>query len=160
DKVVKMAKSLRILVVDDDENIRIVFKMNLENRGYQVDSAANGQEALDKASRRFYNIALIDIKLPDMEGTALLNTLNEKLPKMKKIIVTGFPTIENAMKAVNEGADGYILKPVKMEALIEIIEEHLRKQREEEKYSERKVEEFIEARARELDTMTKYHRPI
>ena len=155
-----MAKPSRILVVDDDENIRIVFKMNLENRGYEVDSAANGQEALDKASRRFYNIALIDIKLPDMEGTALLNILNEKLPKMKKIIVTGFPTIENAMKAVNEGADGYILKPVKMEVLIETIEEHLRKQREEEKYSERKVEEFIEARARELDTMTKYHRPI
>ena len=155
-----MAKPSRILVVDDDENIRIVFKMNLENRGYEVDSAANGQEALDKASRRFYNIALIDIKLPDMEGTALLDTFNEKLPKMKKIIVTGFPTIENAMKAVNEGADGYVLKPVKMEELIETIEEHLRKQREEEKYNERKVEEFIEARARELDTMTKYHRPI
>ena len=155
-----MAKLPRILVVDDDENIRIVFKMNLEDRGYEVDSAANGQEALDKASRRFYNIALIDIKLPDMEGTALLDTFNEKLPKMKKIIVTGFPTIENAMKAVNEGADGYVLKPVKMEELIETIEEHLRKQREEEKYNERKVEEFIEARARELDTMTKYHRPI
>jgi len=155
-----MAKLPRILVIDDDENIRTVFKMNLEDRGYEVDSAANGQEALDKASRRFYNIALIDIKLPDMEGTALLDTFNEKLPKMKKIIVTGFPTIENAMKAVNEGADGYILKPVKMEALIETIEEHLSKQREEEKYSERKVEEFIEARARELDTMTKYHRPI
>ena len=155
-----MAKLPRILVVDDDENIRMVFKMNLEDRGYEVDSAANGQEALDKASRRFYNIALIDIKLPDMEGTALLDTFNEKLPKMKKIIVTGFPTIENAMKAVNEGADGYVLKPVKMEELIETIEEHLRKQREEEKYNERKVEEFIEARARELDTMTKYHRPI
>ena len=155
-----MAKLPRILVIDDDKNIRMVFKMNLENRGYEVDSAANGQEALDKVSRRLYNIALIDIKLPDMEGTALLNILNEKLPKMKKIIVTGFPTIENAMKAVNEGADGYILKPVKMEVLIETIEEHLRKQREEEKYSERKVEEFIEARARELDTMTKYHRPI
>lgn len=155
-----MAKLPRILVVDDDENIRMVFKMNLEDRGYEVDSAANGQEALDKASKRFYNIALIDIKLPDMEGTALLNTFNEKLPKMKKIIVTGFPTLENAMKAVNEGADGYILKPVKMEVLIETVEEHLRKQREEEKYNERKVEEFIEARARELDTMTKYHRPI
>lgn len=155
-----MAKIPRILVVDDDENIRTVFKMNLEDRGYEVDLAANGQEALDKASKGFYNIALIDIKLPDMEGTALLNTFNEKLPKMKKIIVTGFPTLENAMKAVNEGADGYILKPVKMEVLIETVEEHLSKQREEEKYNERKVEEFIEARARELDTMTKYHRPI
>ncbi len=155
-----MAKRPRILVVDDDKNIRIVFKMNLEDKGYEVDSAANGQEALDKASERFYNIVLIDIKLPDMEGTDLLNTFNEKRPKMKKIIVTGFPTLENAMKAVNEGADGYILKPVKIETLIETIEEHLSKQREEEKYSERKVEEFIEARARELDIMTKYHRPI
>lgn len=155
-----MAKRPRILVVDDDENIRIVFIMNLENMGYEVDSAANGQEALDKVSRRFYNIALIDIKLPDMEGTDLLNAFNEKRPKMKKIIVTGFPTLENAMKAVNEGADGYILKPVKIETLIETIEEHLSKQREEEKFNERKVEEFIEARARELDTMTKYHRPI
>lgn len=155
-----MAKVPRILVVDDDENIRTVFMMNLEDRGFEVESAANGQEALDKTSRKFYNIALIDIKLPDMEGTELLNTLSERLPKMKKIIVTGFPTIENAMKAVNEGADGYILKPVRIEELIEAIEEHLRKQREEEKYSERKVEEFIEARARELDTMTKYHRPI
>jgi len=158
--VVRTAKRPKILVVDDDENIRIVFIMNLENRGYEVDSAANGQEALDKVSRRFYNIALIDIKLPDMEGTDLLNAFNEKRPKMKKIIVTGFPTLENAMKAVNEGADGYILKPVKIETLIETIEEHLSKQREEEKFSERKVEEFIEARARELDTMTKYHRPI
>ncbi len=158
--MVRTAKRPKILVVDDDENIRIVFIMNLENMGYEVDSAANGQEALDKVSRRFYNIALIDIKLPDMEGTDLLNTFTEKRPKMKQIIVTGFPTLENAMKAVNEGADGYILKPVKIETLIETIEEHLSKQREEEKFSERKVEEFIEARARELDTMTKYHRPI
>jgi DNA-binding NtrC family response regulator len=155
-----MARNPRILVVDDDENIRIVFKMNLEDRGYEVDLAANGHEALDRASRVFYNIALIDIKLPDMEGTALLNAFNKKFTKMKKIIVTGFPTLENAMKAVNEGADGYILKPVRMEALIETIEENLSKQREEDKYNERKVEEFIEARARELDTMTKYHRPI
>ena len=155
-----MAKPPRILVVDDDENIRIVFQMNLEEQGYVVELAASGQEALDKAKRKFYNVALIDIKLPDMEGTSLLSSLKEILPKMKKIIITGFPTLENAMRAVNEGADGYILKPVKMETLIDTIEEYLRKQREDERYSERKVEEFIEARARELDTMTKYHKPI
>jgi len=155
-----MAKPPRILVVDDDENIRIVFQMNLEEQGYVVELAASGQEALDKARRKFYNVALIDIKLPDMEGTSLLSSLQEILPKMKKIIITGFPTLENAMKAVNEGADGYILKPVKIETLIDTIEEYLRKQSEEERYSERKVEEFIEARARELDTMTKYHKPI
>ena len=155
-----MRKLPRILVVDDDENIRMVFQINLESRGYEVDSAANGQEALEKASRGFYNVALIDINLPDMKGTALLKTFKEILPKMRKIIVTGFPTIENSMKAVNEGANGYVLKPVKIETLIVKIEEQLSLQREESKYSERKVDEFIEARARELETMTKYHKPI
>ncbi len=155
-----MAKRPRILVVDDDENIRIVFIMNLEDRGYEVDSAANGQEALDKVSRKFYNIALIDIKLPDMEGTDLLNTFNEKRPKMKKIIVTGFPTLENAMKAVNERADGYILNlPLAIFLLFPLFTEVLLNCLYERLYLYR-FEEFIEARARELDIMTKYHKPI
>ena len=150
----------RILVVDDDENIRTVFKMNLESRGYMVDTAADGQEALEKSRRRFYNLAILDIKLPDVEGTDLLKELGEILPNMKRIIVTGFPTLQNAIKAVNDGADSYIMKPVKMDVLIEKIEELLRRQAEEEVYREKKVQEFIESRARELETLTRYHKPI
>ena len=150
----------RILVVDDDENIRTVFKMNLESRGYMVDTAADGQEALEKSRRRFYNLAILDIKLPDVEGTDLLKELGEILPNMKRIIVTGFPTLQNAIKAVNDGADSYIMKPVKMDVLIEKIEELLRRQTEEEIYREKKVQEFIESRARELETLTRYHKPI
>ena len=155
-----MKRPPRILVVDDDENIRTVFKMNLESRGYLVDTAADGQKALEASKTRFYNIALLDIKLPDVEGTDLLQELSEILPNMKKIIVTGFPTLQNAIKAVNEGADSYIMKPVKMDVLIEKIEELLRRQIEEEVYREKKVQEFIESRARELETLTKYHKPI
>ena len=155
-----MMKQHRILIVDDDENITTVFQVNLENKGYEVETAKNGAEALEKTRHRFFNLALIDIKLPDMEGTDLIELLHEVAPKMRMIIVTGFPSLQNAINAVNKGADGYLLKPVDIEQLLKTIEEQLRKQREDEKYAEEKVEEYIEAKARELETFIKYHKPI
>ena len=153
-------KQHRILIVDDDENITTVFQVNLESKGYEVETTKNGAEALEKTGRMFFNLALIDIRLPDMEGTDLIDLLREAAPKMRMIIVTGFPSLQNAINAVNKGADGYLLKPVDMEQLLKTIEEQLRKQREDEKYTEEKVEEYIEARARELETLIKYHKPI
>ena len=76
-------------------------------------------------------MALIDIKLPDMEGTELLHRLKEKQPHMVKIIITGFPTLENAMETVNEGANGYILKPFDVEKLLEMIRKHLKSETDE-----------------------------
>jgi DNA-binding NtrC family response regulator len=153
-------KQQRILIVDDDENITTVFRVNLESNGYEVETAKNGAEALEKIGRMFFNLALVDIRLPDMEGTDLLELLRETAPKMRMIIVTGFPSLQNAINAVNKGADGYLLKPVDMKQLLKTIEEQLRKQQEDEKYTEEKVEEYIEARARELETLIKYHKPI
>jgi DNA-binding NtrC family response regulator len=155
-----MMKQQRILIVDDDENITTVFQVNLESNGYEVETAKNGVEALEKTRRMFFNLALIDIKLPDMEGTDLIELLREVAPKMRMIIVTGFPSLQNAINAVNKGADSYLLKPVDMEQLLKTIEEQLSKQRGDEKYTEEKVEEYIEARARELETLIKYHKPI
>lgn len=155
-----MTKQPRILIVDDDENITTVFQMNLEGKGYEVETAKNGAEALEKTRHMFFNLALIDIRLPDIEGTELLELLRETAPKMRMIIVTGFPSLQNAINAVNKGADGYLLKPVNIEQLLKKIEVQLRKQREDEKYTEEKVEEYIEAKARELETLIKYHKPI
>jgi len=153
-------KQHRILIVDDDENITTVFQVNLESKGYDVETAKTGTEALEKTGRMYFNLALIDIRLPDMEGTDLLELLREAAPKMRMIIVTGFPSLQNAINAVNKGADCYVLKPVDMEQLLKTIEVQLRKQREDEKYTEEKVEEFIETRSRELETLIKYHKPI
>ena len=150
----------RILVVDDDKSIRKIFRLNLEEEGYVVDTAETGEEALRKVERYYYNITLIDIKLGDIDGTDLLERMQEKSPWMKKIIVTGFPSMQNAIKAVNEGADGYILKPVKIDSLLKIIEEHLRKQREEDEFNEEKMAGFIENRVREMETIKKYYHPI
>lgn len=142
----------RILVIDDDESIRKSFSAALEGAGYAVDIAENGKEAIQKAEANFYNLALIDIRLPDMEGTQLLTAMKETTPKMVKIIVTGYPSLQNAVEAVNKGADGYIIKPAKMNELLKTVSEHLKKQREAKEYSEGKIQEFIETRIKEQAT--------
>jgi DNA-binding NtrC family response regulator len=130
----------------------------LEDEGYIVDLAENGKEAIEKSNIIFYNMALIDFKLPDMDGTELLGAMKETTPKMIKIIITGYPTLQNAVNAVNEHADGYIIKPLNMENLLKTIKKHLKKYYQAKKYSVEKVAEFIETRAKELGHIHKPHR--
>ena len=146
------AHSPSILIIDDQEGIRKSFSAILEKEGYEVDAVATGQEAIKRSKSRIYNLALVDLRLPDMDGIQLLTTMRDTSPKMVKIIVTGYPSMENAIEAVNRGADAYIVKPFTMETLLRTIEEHLRKQKEAVKYSEKKVKEFIETRAEEYES--------
>jgi DNA-binding NtrC family response regulator len=118
----------------------------LKEEGYIVDVAENGQEAIRKSKESFYNLALVDLRLPDMDGTRLLMEMKETVPHLVKIIITGYPSLENAIEAANRGADAYMTKPYTMEDLLRTIKEHLKKQEEERKHSEQKVKEFIESR--------------
>jgi DNA-binding NtrC family response regulator len=126
----------------------------LEDEGYVVETAENGREAIDKSATKFYNLALIDVRLPDIEGVILLARLKETVPRMRKIIITGFPSIQNAIEAVNNNADGYMLKPFEIAKILETIKEQLKKQQEEKEYNQNKVSEFIETRVRELELKT------
>lgn len=146
-----MTDPAKILVIDDDASVRKVVTMALEDEGYVVDTAENGSEAIRKSNTGFYNMALIDIRLPDMEGTGLLTAMKDTTPKMVKIIVTGYPGLQSAVDAVNRGADGYIVKPFKMDDLLNTVKEHLRKQQDARKHGEEKVREFIETRAAEIE---------
>jgi len=146
-----MSEVNRILVIDDDESIRDVLTTVLEREGYLVDQAENGNEAIRKSKIRFYNLAFIDIRLPDMEGTKLLTDLKETIPRMVKIILTGYPSVQNAVEAVNKGADGYLVKPINIEDLLKTVKRLLEKQQAEKKYSEERIAEFVESRAKELD---------
>jgi len=146
-----LSEPARILIIDDDESIRKALSAVLEEKGYVVDTARCGTEAIEKSKTGFYNLALIDIRLPDMEGTELLKALKDTVPPMVKIIVTGYPSLANAVEALNKGADAYVLKPLVMDNVLKIIREHLKRQQEAKKYSEEKVAEFIDTRARELD---------
>ncbi len=141
----------RILIVEDDENIRKTMKNILQQQGYVTDTAKTGQEAENKTKDKAYNLALLDIKLPDMEGTQLLAKLHESTPKMVKIMVTGYPSLENAMEALNQGADAYVTKPVKPAKLLELIKEKLEEQNQAEKMTENKVTDWIKTRARQLE---------
>lgn len=143
----------RILVIDDDKVVLSNFKAILELEGYNVDTAETGREAIEKSNTNFYNLALIDIRLPDMEGMRLLTDMHDTVPKMVKIVVTGYPSLENTIEAVNKGADGYVVKPIMdTDEFLQKIKEQLRKQDEASRYSEQKVAEYIESRAREQDT--------
>ncbi len=146
-----MEKQARILIIDDDENIRKVLQTILEDEGYLTDSAETAKKAIEKSEQSFYNLALIDVRLPDMEGTELLTRLRETKPKMRKIIVTGYPTLQNAVAALNKAADGYVLKPFDAEKILMTIKEQLKKQEEERAFSEEKIAQFIETRIKEID---------
>jgi len=113
-----------VLLIDNEESIRKAFTGILEKAGYLVDTAETGQKALEKAQAKHYDVALIDIKLPDMEGTDLLLKLPKK-SEMVKIIITGFSTMENGVKAADCGADDFLVKPVKPQELLNAIKERL-----------------------------------
>ena len=146
-----MTERYRILVVDDDEGIREVFATILRRKGYEVDIAQNAAEAIEKSRLNLYHLALVDIHLPDMEGTKLLEQLVGTTPKMKKIIVTGYPSLNNAVDSVNKGADGYLLKPVDTAIMISMVEKLLNERKQDEQYAEEKIGEFITTRLKQLE---------
>ncbi len=140
----------RILIVDDDKSLLRTLVHILTNEGYQVDTAETGKEAIEKSKTQFYHLALLDIKLPDMDGTELLHKINGHIPKTVKIMLTGYPSTETAVKALNLEADAYITKPVEPKQLLETIHKELDKQEETEKLTEEKLVEWIKTRAERI----------
>jgi len=135
-----------ILIVDDDAKIREMLSDILTDRGYIVKSVETGKEAVQESFNQLYNLALIDIRLPDMEGTELLTKLRKTEPEMIKIIITGNATLDNSIEAANKGVDGFILKPFDPKNLVKLIESKLKGQREKMRFDEKKVAEYIESR--------------
>jgi DNA-binding NtrC family response regulator len=126
------------------------MKTILEDEGYLVDLAATGSEAIQKTKKTAYNIALLDIRLPDMEGVELLKLIKDTVPRTRKIMVTGYPSMQNAIAALNKSADAYLIKPIDIENLLNTFKEQLQLQENEKEFSEQKVAEFIETRVKEL----------
>ena len=147
-----MVKKARILLIDDDEVIRETLTLVLKQKGYLVDKAENGKEAIAKSHANFYNLAIVDWRLPDIEGTKLLGELKETTPRMVKIMLTGYPSMSNAIAAVNNHADAFLLKPVDSEVLLEKIRELLIQQERTRAFSEDLMVNYIETRAKEIIT--------
>jgi len=114
-------RSQSILVIDDDDTLLRIMRKIFQKQGFIVTTAQSGLEALSKLEAESYAVALIDVKLPDMNGLDLLNRLRTIDSNMTKIILTGYPSEEDRVRALDQGADYYLAKPVKPEILIEII---------------------------------------
>ncbi len=108
----------RILVVDDDEGTRRILTLMLERKGFDVETAATGQDALEKTEHRPFGLVLLDLMLPDMQGVELLEPLKARHPDVEVIMVTGHASTETAIHALNAGAAAYITKPLNMDEVL------------------------------------------
>jgi DNA-binding NtrC family response regulator len=106
-----------ILLVEDEQLHRLTLQDNLENAGYQVYGAENGQQALDLLAEHSFPVALVDIKLPDISGIELLYELQNRQPDCNVIMMTGQSSVEAAVAAMRDGAYDYLAKPFKFELL-------------------------------------------
>ncbi len=119
----------KILITDDDVDTCEILSDIFRERGYGVVTAGTGSEAVDKAGQTTFDVALIDIRLPDMEGVELIAALKGMQPDMVVAMITGYASVETAVRALNEGASAYILKPLNMDEVLAAVKESLEKRR-------------------------------
>jgi len=108
----------KLLIVDDDLSILMVLKMRLESEGYQVEVASEIKAAKDLAVRNEYELAILDLKLPDGNGIDLMKSIHEVDPGLPVIILTAYGTIESAIEAMKAGAYKYLKKPFDYRELV------------------------------------------
>lgn len=111
----------KILIIDDEKNIREIFSLLLEEKGYWVETAETGQEGIARVQKFVPDIVLLDMSLPDITGIEILTRIKNSLPRTEIIIITAFGTIKNAVEATKLGAYAYLEKPVDNEELLLII---------------------------------------
>ena len=108
----------KILIVDDDPETRTNIAEILHDAGYYSDEAASGGEAIERITLEYFNIILLDLMMPGMNGIDTLAEVRRLSPKTKIIMITAFATVENAVRAIKKGASDYITKPFKIEELL------------------------------------------
>jgi PAS domain S-box-containing protein len=123
-----MDKKKSILIVDDDKGTCRTLSLIFNKKGYEVVTVGTGHDALEKAKGRFFNLALLDIKLPDIEGIELLVPLKKIHPDMETMMITAYSSVETVIKALNKGASAYITKPLNIDEILIKIRNTLEKQ--------------------------------
>ncbi len=110
-----------ILIVDDDANLRTGIATMLENEGFEVQEAENGRVGIEMVNQDVYDLIITDYKMNEMDGMKFLEHLRSEFPSLKVIMVTGYGSIEDAVKAMKLGAVNYITKPIKPKKLIQLV---------------------------------------
>ena len=111
----------RVLVVDDEKDFNETIVKRLKRRGYEAETALNGPEALSFAGRRDYDVAVLDIMMPGMDGIEVLREMKKRFPGVEVILLTGHASVESGVQGMSMGANAYLLKPVDFEELLAAI---------------------------------------
>jgi DNA-binding NtrC family response regulator len=117
-----MAEKRRILVVDDEDTLRTVLSQELKGEGYEVETAADGQIAIDTLKNKQFELILLDIKMPNVNGFEVLKYIKQNHPNLKVIMLTGFADLKNAIESKKLGAEDFVSKPYDLVDLITTIE--------------------------------------
>ena len=113
--------SARILVVDDDENLRWVLKTQLEDMGYTTSTAMNGEEALAAIEKEPPALILTDLNMPGVSGMELLDRVRSEYPEVPVVMITAFATVQSAVQAMRAGAYDYLTKPIDFDELALVV---------------------------------------
>jgi DNA-binding NtrC family response regulator len=117
-----MPEKNRILVVDDEEALRTVLSTELTSEGYEVTPASDGNEAIDFIKSSDYDLVLLDIKMPNVDGFEVLKFIKGNKPLIKVIMLTGFADLKNAIESKRLGAEDFVSKPYDLVDLLTTIE--------------------------------------
>ncbi len=118
-----MENQFKILVIDDEENIRKMLKKSLENSGYRVELALTGEEGVEKVLKNDYDLIMLDLKLPGIEGEKVLKKIRNKDILTPVLIITGYGSIESAVSVMKLGAVDYLQKPFNPEEIKEQVDD-------------------------------------
>ncbi len=120
----------KILVVDDDEELRNMLQEVLSSLDYFPIGVEDGEQALKQLKIQDFDLVISDIRMPNMDGMALLKNIKQTSPELPVVIITGFPASYPTQKAMQEGADGYLAKPFRIEKIDELMRDLLSSQGE------------------------------
>jgi len=112
----------RILIVDDEPELRILLSQVLENVGYEMKEAADGEEAIELLKKEKYDLTLLDIQMPILDGIKVLKYIKDHSLPTKAIMLTGYADLKHAMEAKEYGAKDFIGKPYKIEDIVATVE--------------------------------------
>jgi len=124
-----MFSTPKILIVDDEPRMRDSLKSLLSSQDYEISTTDSGQEALDLLSKQDFDVALLDIVMPDMSGHQLMDHINVRNPDTLVIVITGHATLDSAVDALRRGAYDYVRKPFDYDELLKRVQNALNQKR-------------------------------
>ena len=136
-----------ILIVDDDPRFCDSLKVLLGNQGYQMQTSNSGREAMEYLVKNNFDLALLDMVMPEMNGHQIMDYINSKSPETLVIVITGHASMESAIESLRRGAYDYLRKPFEPEELLKTVENALNKKRLE------KEKKTIQTKFRHLATV-------